>query len=582
MKTPLPKAIYLPKPIVAWSHERGATTLGALMKLAPRLRDLRATALVERSRQRASSRVLEAVGIRWEEVAARVASDEVLAQIEIRASVLGRPSNVAKVAADALTRAPARRREVAAGLLESFCALVNEHRDRPRWALASYLGLDGPAHTLKALAPELGVTRQRIRQLRDIAAARVRAEIGWIDEVRRRVGATLGRGAIPLAKLAHDRWWAAAIAQPKAFLFLGSDVLGGAYQQVEIDGEVFVASFSADAVEAVYRDVRASVGQLALPAPLTEVRALLAPAERLGPRIVELLFARIRASLVVEKRKGGAVAAASGRNGRAMLLALLRTSPTPLRLSSVPPRLRNSGLPPEVIRFGPDLVGVASHFPDMAAWSERLVPAAVRALEDSGPDRHCHAGELREALRERIALPDWLTEWHLAALLRFSGRARSLGRMRFAPLSSPPGTKRVFLFDRITRILREHGEPMPRSSLLEALAQETSVMAATLRGLVAAPPFLNCGDSRVGLLERDLPGGEPARARALDHTARVLARRRGSPLNQAELVSSIKRLSPTHARWRHEMCLSVIRTDARFRIGYRGEVSLAPKEAPSH
>ena len=571
MKTPLPKVIHLPKRIVVWSHEQGATTLGALMKLAPRPRDLRAAGP---SDHHVSSRVRKAVGIGWEEIAARVASDEPLAQIEIRASALGRPRDVEKLAATALTRAPARRREVEAGLLESFRVLVNEQRERTRRALASYLGLHGPAHTLAALAHELGVTRERVRQLRDIALARIRTEIGWIDEVRRRVEATLARGAIPLAELAHDRWWAAAIARPKAFFFIGSNVVGGAYQQVEIDGEVFVASFSAEAVEAAYRDVRASVERLALPAPLTEVRALLAPAERFGPRIVELLFSRICATLVVERRKGGAVAAASGRNGRAMLVALLRTSPAPIHLSSVPSRFRNGGLPPEVIRFGRDLVGVASHFPDMAAWSERLVPAAVRALEDSGPDRQCHAGELREALRERIVIPDWLTEWHLAALLTSSGRARPLGRLRFAPLSAPAGAKRIFLVDRVIRLLREHGEPMSRSSLLEALAQETSVMAATLRGIVAAPPFLHCPESRVGLLERDLPGGEPARARAVDYIARVLARRR-EHLDHAELARAILRLSPDHARWAPEMCLSVLRTDARFRIGYKGEVELA-------
>jgi hypothetical protein len=256
-----------------------------------------------------------------------------------------------------------------------------------------------------------------------------------------------------------------------------------------------------------------------------------------------------------------------------MLLAFLRTSPAPVRFSSVPLRLRSCGIPPEVIRFGPDLVGVTAHFPDMDVWSERLVPAAVRLLEAGGPDRQCHAGELREALRDWVVVPDWLTQWHLAALLARSGRARPLGRLRFAPLSAPSSTSRVFLGDRAVRVLREHGAPMRRSSLLGALAQETSVMVGTFNCLVARPPFLLCPGSQVGLLERDLPGGEPARARAVEHVAGVLARRRVR-LESHQLTSAVHRLSPDHARWSLQMCLGAMRTDPRFRIGHRGEVGL--------
>jgi hypothetical protein len=573
--TTLPAAILLPEPLVAWLEERGTLTLGALMRLAPRPRNLAEAGLDRKGWQRVSLRIRRAVGLRWPQIAARVAADEALARIEIRRRPFVGPQPVT-----APQRVEERRRQVEAGLLESFRALLDEQPEMPRRALASRLGLDGPARSLKEAAREVGVRPSRLSQLRAAACARIRADVAWVDEVRRRVDGALGGGSVPLAELARERWWAAAAAQPEALFYIARKVLGGAFGRIELDGEVLVASAPALEVEAVYRDARAALGRLPVPAPLSAVKALLAPAERFGPRAVELLFARLRASITIEGQGDGAWVTAADRSARTLLLARLVSSPEPLLRASLPPLLRNVDLPPEVIRFGPDLVGLARHFPDMDAWAERLVPVAVRALDDGGPERQCHAGELLEAVREQVAIPRWLTEWHLAALLERSGRTRPLGRQRFAPLSAPAGSKRVFLRDRITRILREHGEPMPLLSLAEAVAQEASVTMATLRRILAAPSFLASPGPRIGLLDRDLPGGEPARARAVEHVARTLARRRVG-LDNASLAAEIHRLSPDHARWAPATCRCVMRTDPRLRLVQGGSgVGLARWESP--
>jgi hypothetical protein len=467
---------------------------------------------------------------------------------------------------------------VEAGLVASFRLLVEELGERPRRVILALAGLDGPPQTARSLAHELGLTHQRIGQIEDASLERLREEVGWIEEVRRRVSAALCSGAVPLATLARDPWWAEAAAAPETLHYLGHAVLEDALHRIDVDGEQFVASFSASEVEATYEACCAAAERLPLPASIADVRALLAPAERFGARIVELLLVRSLRGFVVTGQEPDALVAARGHTAAARLLGVLRSAPAPLRLSSLPASLRQCVLPEEVIRFGPDLVGAARHFPDMDAWSARLVPAALRWMEGDGPERQCHAGELLEALREHVAIPAWLTEWHLGALLAQSGKARRLGRLRFAPPSAPAHTKRIFLRDRALRILQEHGEPMTRRAMLEALAQETSVTPTSLGSIFAAPPFLPCDRKRVGLLDRDLPGGEAARAQALDHAARLLAQR-GQGLGREELAGDLRRLSAEHARWTPWMCLAVVRSDARFRASRKGGVELASWES---
>lgn len=262
----------------------------------------------------------------------------------------------------------------------------------------------------------------------------------------------------------------------------------------------------------------------------------------------------------------------------ARLLAVLRAAPAPVRLAEVAPGIDRHSLPDELIYFGPGLVGLLQHFPDLDRWAERLVPPAVRLMEADPPEREWHAGELLEALRADTALPAWLGEWHLALLLRRSGALRDLGRLRFSLANPSPTGERVALTERLIRILRAHGAPMPRADLVGALASEASVNGATVKHMLAHAPFMRCGRGRIGLLERDLPGGAPALAQATEHVTALL-QRRACGLGLAALTREIALLSPEHARWTAEMCYAAMRSDARMQGAPAAGVGLSAWES---
>ena len=207
-----------------------------------------------------------------------------------------------------------------------------------------------------------------------------------------------------------------------------------------------------------------------------------------------------------------------------------------------------------------------------------LLPSTPEAMQRETADRQWIATELLEEIREAVLLPEWLGHWHLAALLRKSGRLRYLGRNRFALLDAPDERGRIHYRDELLRILREHGGPMLRDDLVDELRKKTSISDMAVNMSFTRAPFLRYDADRMGLLDRDLPGGSAALADALEHVATVLEHRQRG-LGAAQLKTQIARLSSDHAQWSEEMCLSVVRGDPRFRLSQSGALGLSQWES---
>jgi hypothetical protein len=202
----------------------------------------------------------------------------------------------------------------------------------------------------------------------------------------------------------------------------------------------------------------------------------------------------------------------------------------------------------------------------------------LEVMNREAPERQWLVSELLEELGETQELPDWLSEWHLAVLLRRSPRVRYLGRLRVSLPEAKDGQVRLRFHEELLRILRAHGAPMPREQLIDELRKKTSVNELTMNQCLSRPQFLRCGGGLIGLLERDLPGGTEALAEAVEHTLALLEHRQRG-LGAAQLWAEIARLSPEHAKWSSEMGLSIFRGDSRFRLSQAGAVGLSSWES---
>ncbi|WP_437290977.1 UvrD-helicase domain-containing protein [Sorangium sp. So ce406] len=479
------------------------------------------------------------------------------------------------------------RKKMDAGLLESWKALLQEQDAVRRMAFTRRVGLGAPPETLQSIGETLGISRERARQLESAVLMDLGRERLWLGEIRRRFEAALNDGVAALDTLAEDPWWTGIAAMPAALDYLGERLLGGAMRVVDVDERVYLARCAQTVFDEAAVELRKKASEVPLPSPLSTFRAL---ADELVPTIGKFLadvaFERLRERLHVEQADGG-VGEVSGAEARvvgfgagtaAVILAALRASPTPMRVEELTERLGRCHMPDEVLFFDRGLVGLEQHFPDFRGWMARVVPPALEVLQREPPERQWLSNEILDELRESVDLPEWLDHWHLAALLRKSDRLRYLGRNRFALLDAPDERGRIHYRDELIRILRDHGGPMVREDVIAALRKKTTAPVGTVSLNLLRPPFVSCDAERVGLLERDLPGGAAALVEALEHVAGLLERRERG-LGAAQLKAEISRLSQSHAQWSLDMCMSVLRGDPRFRLSQSGAVGLMQWES---
>lgn len=366
------------------------------------------------------------------------------------------------------------------------------------------------------------------------------------------------------------------VARPRTLDYFGGRAIGGPFHVVDVDGERFAARCRQSAVDEAWRLLRAAADGLPVPQPLDAYRALLAPlAPRIGPVLAEALFERLRRERLVADGRDPArvIGRAKGRVDvrHAALLAFLQDSPSPVPLRTAKARFGplQPLEQPEILYFPGRCIGLARHFPDHARWAPRIVRAAIEVLK-SAPSRSFHARELHERLGPRVRLPAWLTHLHVGSVLLRSDRVHSLGGWRFALPGAAEVSPPLGMGERVVRILRAHGEPMPKGALVAELRRSSSARDTTLENnYLAQPGILRCPGGRYGLVDRDLPGGRKAAAKAADHVAALLEQR-GRGLTLTALHVELRALGADHARWTQAMCVGALRIDPRFRVRQGG------------
>jgi superfamily I DNA/RNA helicase/mRNA-degrading endonuclease RelE of RelBE toxin-antitoxin system len=410
------------------------------------------------------------------------------------------------------------------GLIGAFRLLLQELEPIPRLILTRRSGLGGESLTLQELGEMLGISRERVRQIQAKTLERL-AKRSWARAARAAVDEALAAGAAPLASLSEQAFWTDAAELPEVTGFVLESVLERGYVVTD-EEEPWLSPVD----EETFRSQRAAAR------PGTPTR-------------------------------------------RQELLALLEASAVPLTRGEIEAQLGpRPRLPDEVIHFGRSRLGLRKHFPDFEAWRARLVPRAEELVEQLGPERQWSSVEILDELREALEIPDWLTAWGLAELIRAGSRLKYLGRLRVALPGSPENASRIRVHELAEQLLRDAGEPMTRDELVSRIRERLGASELALLQVFTRPQFVRLDARRMGLLDRDVPGGARAVAEATEH-AEALLRRRERGLSSYRLLETVAGLSAELSRWSEELLTSVVRGDARFRTSQSGAVGLAEWES---
>jgi mRNA-degrading endonuclease RelE of RelBE toxin-antitoxin system len=458
------------------------------------------------------------------------------------------------------------------GLLPSFRGLVQELEPVPRLIVTRRSGLGGESLTLQELGEMLGFSRERARQI-ESKVAQALDRRPWGRLLRSKVLAEIAGGARRLSQLEADPFWEEAASQPEVVRFVVETVLGVGFVW-ERDEQAWLSPFDDDTAKQRERAAKTVLDGAELPAPLRELRQKMAvECGGLGEAFRSSVLDELCSELVLEGPPGEETVVARGRSKSEAVLVLLRQAAAPMAKEDIVAQLGRFNVPDEAILFDRGRLGLLKHFPDFERWRERLVPRSEQLVEQVAPTRQWSCAELLEAAREEIDVPDWLTAWGLAALIKAGSKLRYLGRLRVA-LPSAANESRVLVHEHVERLLREAGEPMTREEIATRVHERLGVSELALQQVLSRPQFVKVDAQRVGLTDRDIPGGRVAVDEALDHLE-ALFLRRGRGLSHFQAKESIASLSHAHAEWSEDLVASLLRSDGRFRSSQSGATGLA-------
>jgi len=266
------------------------------------------------------------------------------------------------------------------------------------------------------------------------------------------------------------------------------------------------------------------------------------------------------------------IALGYGRYRSDDVIAFLNGQPEPVRIEALEEHCGRGALPDEVLHFKRGFVGLKRHFPDFDDWTSRLVPAALEVMQERPAGRQWLVPEIHDALRERGLLPEWLGHWHLASLLRLSGQVDYLGRLRVA-LKEGAQEERLQYTGLLQQVLEFAGTPLAFDELVARARIQSDIPEATATLRVLVPPFVRIDDSRIGLVERDIPGGPQAVAAAIEAVVRLLSETQvGLTPHQATLA--VNGISDVHAQWSRQLVTSVLRNESTIRIDRTKNIGL--------
>lgn len=461
-----------------------------------------------------------------------------------------------------------------ATFLQSWQAQLSALEAIPRMIVTRRAGMHGERETLEELGAMLGVTRERVRQIEARVLERLAERSRWRRLVEANLTTAFGSGrALPLDLLAQDPWWAGIDQHELLLDYVVRRIFEDQLFVLEApSGRRYLTKFGPSDFVAHLESAKSRVAKLEYPVEISVIEEILrSEAEALDPMLFAELQHAVAELLLLDATKPTLVMG-YGRYRTDDVIAFLNGQPEPVRIEVLEEHCGRGSLPDDVLHFRRGVVGLKRHFPDFDDWSNRLVPAALDVMQERPAGRQWLVPEIHEALRERGLLPEWLGHWHLASLLRLSGQVDYLGRLRVA-LKDSGQDERLQYLQLLQRVLEDAGTPLPFDELLARARVQTDILETTATLRVAAAPFVRMDESRIGLVERDIPGGPQAVAGAIEAVVRVLSDTQlGLTPHQATQI--VNGLSDVHATWTRQLVTSVLRNESTIRIDRTKNIGL--------
>lgn len=302
------------------------------------------------------------------------------------------------------------------GLVALLDAMVARMSHRQRAVVELRVGSDAEKAIHTNIAQQLGVTESRVSQILREAARAMATEREGAALLAARLRAVLDGGALTFEAIAaRDPWLAALDGRWPLVSVLVAALPDCEAHLVRIDDVPHVAPFTATRYSDALRDAHRAFTALPAPVEDAQVEALVALHARGMGEAVERVF---RARLGARWRP-----LVYGPLTRTEIKALLRASPTPLRVDTFDSGRGGVRWPFDVVMLSGGRVTLSERFEGFDAFALAAAPRCAAWIAARGPDQRWRSADLLAAL-EDLELPAWFEPEMLASIGTRTGLLR--------------------------------------------------------------------------------------------------------------------------------------------------------------
>lgn len=451
---------------------------------------------------------------------------------------------------------------------EALGSMIGEMDGNERTILMRRTGLVGEVPTLAQIGEDLGVSRERVRQIEERGRERLQQRAERLP-FGSRLQALVSDPWTLVTELGDPFFAAEPEDEPAYATFFAT--LGVGVQLVALDDRLCATRLDPAAARATWARAEAVAPALEYPFPDAELGPRFAAAmpctEAHAQVFVQLLGPRfLRHETTVRgfgtRREDG-------------VIAYLRAQPGPVHRSELETHLGRGTWPDDVVLIDRGMLTLRERVPGWSTWVERAGQLAARIMHEQAPDRHFTTHELVPVLAELAELPAWFNPWSLGALLKEGSYTQYLGRNVVALAGDPE--VRTYLVDAVRTVLEAAGGPLPERDVHDELLRARGLTDTTWALLRLRAPFLLMDGALLGLTPRDVPGGSAALDTMVLAIARALHEEQVG-WDRREVERFVRDFGEPYASWGQRTLRSVLRLSGLFRLTRSGGLGLSEWE----
>jgi len=409
-------------------------------------------------------------------------------------------------------------------LLDHIRRTLNELPDKNQYILKRRMGFEVPAGTLQEVGDELGVTRERIRQIEAKYVRKIIDVEFWDDVLLDKLEAMLEQTSTPLLFFGLsvlDPWFSGVEKHLDAFVYVLDNFCESKFALITVNEQEIVSRIGQNEWDDLVKEAQLGL-QSCVDSTLTkqqcksQIHSLLPP--NCLELAVELWISASKNAHFATTSEGECIITGLGRGMESIVEAILTETSIPLHYSKITDIVKQKTRKEVDVRrvhnaaanvgylFGRGKYGLLQHYPLSTEETNIVIEHTLSLAQSGNIEKQWHCGEICDYLLDtEISFADKITPYIVHIALHQTDQFSYLGRLVWCIKSDEKvkTSDRIEIHQAIASILEDAGQPLTTNQIIDILTNVRGI-----RGTFQISPtdlIIRMKPGTWGLASRDIP-----------------------------------------------------------------------------